>query len=485
MLVSSEKTKICEIVESFQADFWRISDAIWGYAELGLEEYRSSGLLADTLEKAGFNVERNVAQIPTAFVATWKNGTGQPVVGLTAEFDALPALSQQVGTPHKAELIQGAPGHGCAHNTMGAMQALTAVAAQKMIVENDLNATLKFYGCPAEELGVSRPHMIQAGLFKDVDVVIDCHADSLFKTTYGMLGTALHSSLISFKGKAAHAGWKPWLGRSAADAVELLHAGTERMREHIPPTGRIHWVTTFAGDVPNIVTDRAETWYYIRELDENIESVIDWLHDCVKGAALMTQTQYEVKLLAAMHQRFYNRALAEILFSNMEIVGKPEYSQKEITFAEKLQKGAGFPIKGMAYSLSLIDAEADELRASSSDMGDVCLVAPTGQISIPVWVPGTPAHDWTAATTGATSIAHKGISAAAKAVTLTIYDLLRDKSQIEKIKAEFGILKNKRPYHSYLPQDASPPLGFYKNIMEKYRDKLELQGDNFLAGNKT
>jgi aminobenzoyl-glutamate utilization protein B len=473
MALKAEKKKLINKVISLQKDFWRISDAIWNFAELSLEEYRSSELLAETLEQAGFNVTYGVAQLPTAFVATWKNGTGLPVIGFTAEYDALPALSQKCGLPQEEAIIPGAPGHGCGHNTMAAMQLLAIVALQETIVQNNLNVTLKFFGCPAEELAVSRPYMIRAGLFKGVDVVIDSHADALFKTTYGMLGTALHSTMITYYGKSSHAGWKPWLGRSAGDAVELLHAGTERMREHVPPINRIHWVTKYAGDAPNIVPDRAETWYYIRDLDENIEAVTEWVNDCAKGAAMMTQTRCEVRVLAAVHQRFYNQALAELLYKNMKVVGKPRYSKEEKAFALNLQEKARFPKKGMSYPVSLINAEEDELRASSSDMGDVCLTVPTGQISIPVWVPGTPAHDWTATVTGATSIAHKGISAAAKAVALTVFDLLTDKNQLKKIKTEFKTLSNQRPYKPFLPEKTKPPHGFYKDIMDRYRDKLE------------
>jgi aminobenzoyl-glutamate utilization protein B len=478
MALNEEKKKLINKVISLQGDFWRISDDIWRFAELSLEEYRSSELLAETLKQVGFNVTYGVAELATAFVATWKNGTGKPVIGFTGEYDALPALSQKCGVPHKEALISGAPGHGCGHNTMAAMQLLAIVALQETIVQNNLNATLKFFGCPAEELAVSRPFMIRAGIFKGVDVIVDCHADSLFKTTYGMLGTALHSTMITFHGKAAHAGWKPWQGRSAGDAVELLHAGTERMREHVTPTNRIHWVTKYAGDAPNIVTDRAETWYYIRDLDENIESVVEWVNDCVKGAALMTQTRFEVKVLAGVHQRFYNQALAELFYKNMKVVGKPRYTDKEKTFALNLQEEAGFPKKGMSYPISLINAEEDELRASSSDIGDLCLTVPTGQISIPVWVPGTPAHDWTATATGATSIAHKGISAAAKAVALTVFDLLTDKKQLEKIKAEFKKLSSQRPYKSFLPRGTTPPHDFYKDVMDRFKKKLENVGNN-------
>ena len=470
-----ENKQILNRIKTLEKKFWRLSDTIWGLAELGLEEHRSADLLADTLGEAGFEVQRGVGRMPTAFVATWQQGTGQPVIGLTAEYDALPALSQKA-VPHREAVIPGAPGHGCGHNTMAAMQALAAVAVKDIMAADGRDCTLKFFGCPAEELGVSRPFMVRDGLFDNVDVIIDCHADFQFKTTHGMLGTALHSAQFSFEGQSAHAAWKPWMGRSAGDAVELMHAGTERMREHVPPTNRIHWVTTFAGEAPNVVPDRAVTWYFIRDLDENLADVVQWVNDCARAAALMTQTRHRVKVLAAVHQRFYNACLARRLYANMKIVGKPRYTSREKEFALTLQQEAGFPARGMRYPLSLVDAAKDELRASSSDIGDVCLVIPTGQISIPVWVPGTPAHSWTATASGATSIAHKGISAGAKVVALTIRDLLDDPGLIAAARDEFEVLRRQRPYTSFLPPEAEPPLGFYQDLMARYRPLMESHG---------
>ena len=296
-----------------------------------------------------------------------------------------------------------------------------------------------------------------------------------------MLGTALYSVMYTYHGKSSHAGWKPWMGRSAGDAVELLHAGTERMREHLPPASRIHWVTTFGGNTPNTVPEKASTWYYLRGLDEDIESMVNWLESCARGASMMTQTTYETRVLSAVHQRFYNQTLARLLYNNMEKVGKPIYTAEENRFALDLQKESGLPETGMEYPIALINAEDDELRASSSDMGDVCLVVPTGQISIPVWVPGVPAHNWAAAASGSTSIAHKGISAAAKAIVLTITDLLADQGGIEQVKEEFEQLKKKRPYRSFLPPNAVPPFGFYSKMMEEYREQLQTLGDSCLS----
>ena len=261
------------------------------------------------MEADGFKVDRGVAGFPTAFVATWRNGTGKPVIGFLGEYDALPQLSQKPGSTIKDPLVLDAPGHGCSHNTMCAMQVLTITSLKEIVQKEGLNATLKLFGSPGEELLASRPYMIREGLFDEVDVVIDCHGETQFRVAYGPESTALFSFIVTFFGKTAHAGSFPWMGRSAADAVELMHAGTERMREHLRTTQRMHWITVEGGKAPNVVPDRSATWYLIRDVDDNVVNNFQWALDCAKGAALMTQTRYEVKLMAAVHQRYANRNL--------------------------------------------------------------------------------------------------------------------------------------------------------------------------------
>ncbi|MFH0801892.1 MAG: amidohydrolase [bacterium] len=471
--LNAAKQGLAKKIEAQQEKFWKISDAIWSYAELGFEEVKSSALLARTLEEAGFQVERGVAGMPTAFVATWSHGTGKPVIGFLGEFDALPMLSQKAGCPTQEPLVPGAPGHGCSHNTMCTMQALAVIGLQKIMRREGLSGTLRVYGSPAEEILASRPTMVRAGLFRDVDVVLDCHGDSYFRVQYGMEGTAMYSFIVTFFGKTAHAGSFPWAGRSAADAVELMHAGTERMREHLPTSQRTHWVTLEGGEAPNVVPDRASTWYYVRDLDENVESNFRWVMDCAQGATLMTQTRYEVKVLGAIHQRFGNKALAELIFKNIEAVGKPPYTAEEEAYARALQHAAGYPVKGMDYKLQLLSPDQEPLRGGSSDVGDVTLVVPTVTIRFPTRVPGSPSHHWTVVSTGATSIAHKGITAGAKAAALSAYDLLTRPAELAKIRAEFESLAKERPYKSFLPEGVEPPLDQYTALMKKYRSAME------------
>jgi len=472
--LDAEKLEMEKQVESRQESLWRISDAIWSYAELGLEEYKSSKLLADTLEEAGFKVDRGVAGMPTAFVANWSHGTGQPVVGFLAEYDALPMLSQKAGVSIQDPVVPGAPGHGCGHNTMGAMQALTVITMQDIIRKKGLNCTLKYYGSPAEEMLVSRPYMIRAGLFKNVDVVIDCHSSGDFSASYGRSGAGMYSFIVTFKGKTAHSGSNPWMGRSATDAVELMHAATERMREHTPVTQRTHWVTLEGGEAPNVVPDRSSTWYFIRDIDENLEGRFDWVMDCAKGAALMTQTTYEVKVLTAIHQRYSNKALAELLFENIKAIGKPEYTDEEEAFAKALQESIGLPTEGLDYPLELINAESVPYRGGSSDVGDVTLVAPCATLRFPARMPGEfPGHHWTIATCGISSYAHKGITAGAKVACCTTYDLLTRPELLAEMKNEFEELSREWPYRTFLPDDAKPPLGWNTSLMAKYRAEME------------
>jgi len=471
--LGAEKVELMKAIELNQEKYWKISDAIWSYAELGLEEYKSSKLLADTLEEAGFKVDRGVAGMPTAFVASWSHGTGKPVVGFLAEYDALPMLSQKAGSPKQDPLVPGAPGHGCGHNTSGAMQALTVTTMQEVVRKKGLNCTLKYFGSPAEEMLISRPYMIRAGLFKDVDVVIDCHLSANFSVSFGSGGAGMYSFVVTFKGKTAHSGANPWLGRSATDAVELMHAATERMREHTPMTERTHWVTLEGGEAPNVVPDRATTWYFIRDLDEHLESRFDWVMDCAKGAALMTQTTYEVKVLTAIHQDNPSKELAELIYENIQAVGKPEYTEEEEAFARAIQENTESPIRGLDYPIEIIDASKKPYFGGSSDVADVTLIAPCAGVRYPGRVPGSHrGHHWAIVAGGINSITHKGITAGAKVAVGTTYDLLTKPEVLVHIRTKFEEYSKEHPYKAFLPDNAEPPLGWNKSLMEKYQGEM-------------
>jgi len=454
--------------------FGTISDAIWTYSELGLQEFKSSKLLAETLEREGFRVETGLAGMPTCFVASY--GSGKPVIGILGEFDALPMLSQKARVPKKDPLIEGAPGHGCGHNTMGTAAVAAAIAVKRAMEKFHIKGTIKMFGSPAEEIVVSRPYMIRAGLFNDVDAVIDNHASSRFGTGYGRSGNALISAIFTFKGKTAHSAGAPWEGRSALDAVELMNVATNYLREHFKYTYRMHYVILKGGEAPNVVPDRASVWYYVRNTDERVEEMFQRVVNCAKGAALATDTELaEVRIIAAVHQRHFNKAAAELLQKNIELVGMPEWSKDDHDFARAIQKELGKEEKGMP---TLVDSLKDPSHTTfvgggSSDVGDVTLIAPTATILFPVWAPGTIAHHWSVVACNFGSTAWKGLNAGAKAMAASAIDLLTKPEELKKLRDEFESYSKDHPYKSFLPKDSKPPLDINKPLMEKWRPLMK------------
>lgn len=457
-----------EVVEKFG----RISDSIWSFAELGLQEYKSSKLLADTLEQAGFTVERGVAGMPTAFVASF--GSGKPVIAILGEYDALPMLSQKGRVPKQDPLILGAPGHGCGHNTMGTAAVAAAIATKEAMVKFGLKGTIRMYGSPAEETLISRPFMVRAGLFNDVDVVIDNHSSSDFGTGYGVSGNALFSVIFTFKGKTAH-GASAWLGRSALDAVELMNIAANYFREHLNLGHRLHYVITAGGEAPNVVPDKASVWYFIRNSDERVEEMFQKIVNCAKAAALATETELtEVRVLSAVHQRHTNKALAELFQRNIELVGMPRWDEEEETFARALQKELGAEERGMSKEVSpLREPRGGDVGGGSSDVGDVSLVAPLATIRFPGQVPGAIGHHWSSVACNYGSTAWKGLNAGAKAMAASAIDLLLKPLELKKIRDEFEAYAKAHPYRSFLPPDAKPPLDLNEELMRKWRSELE------------
>ncbi len=452
--------------------FGRISDAIWSYAELGLQENRSSALLADTLEKAGFKVERGLAGMPTCFVASY--GSGHPVIGLLGEFDALPMISQKGRVPAQDPVVAGAPGHGCGHNTMCTAAAAAAIAVKEAIDRYGFKGTIKVFGSPAEEIVVSRPHMIRAGLFQDVDAVIDNHSGSGFGTSYGRSNNAIFSVVFSFKGRTSH-GAVAWAGRSALDAVEIMNVSTNYLREHLPPSYRMHYVILEGGEAPNVVPDKASVWYYVRNTDELLEDTFRRVVDCAKAGALASGTELlPLRYIAAVHQMHANKAAAEVLQRNIELVGMPAWTEEEQAFAKVLQKELKAPENGMPSKVdSLREPRGDAFGGGSSDVGDVSLVVPTASIRFPGQVPGAIGHHWSSVACNFGSTAWKGLNAGAKAIAASAIDLLTRPEDLKKLRDEFAAYSQKYPYKSFLPADATPPLDFYDALMNKWRALLE------------
>jgi len=457
-----------DIVEKYG----RISDSIWNYAELGMQEFRSSAILIRTLEQEGFRVEKGVAGMPTCFVATW--GAGKPVIGILGEFDALPMISQKALTPYKSPVVAGAPGHGCGHNMMGTAGIAAAIAVKRSMVENNIAGTIKFFGSPAEETVISRPYMVRDGLFADVDAVIDNHASSGFGTGYGVDGDAIISAIFTFRGKTAHSAGAPWAGRSALDGVELMNVATNFLREHLFYTYRMHYVITEGGEAPNVVPDKASVWYYIRNTDERIEDMYKRVVDCARGAAMASGTTLDsVNVLTGVHQKHSNKGLAETLQRNIELTGIPEWTEKEQDFAKSLQKELGQKEDGYPKKVGqLRQPSAVQVGGGSTDVGDVSLIAPTATVNFPGGVPGMTGHHWSSVASNYGSAAWKGLNAGAKVMAGTALDLMTKPKLLEDIKKEFTEYSKTHPYKSFLPEGAKPPLGLNRELMEKFRGSM-------------
>jgi aminobenzoyl-glutamate utilization protein B len=457
-----------DIVEKYG----NIADSIWHFAELGMQEFRSSAILIRTLEQEGFMVEKGVAGMPTCFVATW--GSGKPVIGVLGEFDALPMISQQALNPVKTPVVTGAPGHGCGHNLMGTAGIAAVIAVKRSMEQNNITGTIKFFGSPAEETVISRPYMVREGIFNDVDAVIDNHASSSFGTGYGVDGNAIISAIFTFTGKTAHSAGAPWAGRSALDGVELMNVATNFLREHLFYTYRMHYVITEGGEAPNVVPDKASVWYYVRNTDERIEDMFSRVIDCAKGAALASGTTLDtINILTGVHQRHGNKGIAETIQRNIELVGMPAWTDEEQNFAKALQKELGEKEEGYPSKVNVLKTPAViEVGGGSSDVGEVTLIAPCATLNFPGGVPGMIGHHWSSVASYYGSAAWKGLNAGAKVMAATALDLLTTPKLLESIKSEFKEYSKTHPYKSFLPEGAKPPLDLNKALMEKFRDAM-------------
>jgi len=457
--------------------FGMISDSIWSFAELGMQEFKSSAILIKTLEAEGFKVEKGVAGMPTCFIASW--GSGKPVIGILGEYDALPMISQKALIPKQAPLVAGGPGHGCGHNMMGTAGIAATIAVKQSMIDNNIRGTIKFFGSPAEETIISRPYMVREGVFKDVDAVIDNHSSSNFNTFYGVDGNAVLSVVFTFKGKTAHAAGAPWAGRSALDAVEIMDVATNFLREHLFFSYRMHYVITEGGEAPNVVPDRASVWYYIRNTDERLEEMYKRVIDCARGAAIATGTTLDtIRVITGIHQRHANKGLAVTIQRNIELIGLPSWTDKEQVFAKALQKELGEKETGYPDSINpLRKPSGIQVGGGSSDVGEVTLIAPTATVNFPGGVPGAIAHHWSSVAAYYGSASWKGLNAGAKVMAATALDLFIKPKLLEDIKAEFAEYSKNHPYKSFLPQGAKPPLDLNKELMDKFHNAALRLGD--------
>ena len=453
------KSQAITDIQSKYADYKAIALQIWNYAEVGFKEVKSSALLQKTLSDKGFTVKAGVAEMPTAFVASY--GSGSPVIGILAEFDALPGLGQQA-VPEKMPVTgqSQSAGHGCGHNLFGTASVAAGIEIKDLIAAGKLKGTIRVYGCPAEEGGDGKVYMVRAGLFNDVDIVIhwhpgDANAVELTSTL------ALKTAKFRFHGLAAHAAAAPDKGRSALDGVESMDYMVNMMREHIPQETRIHYVITDGGKAPNVVPDRAEVFYYVRHpKKEEVSRIFDWVVAAAKGAAMGTQTTVDYEIISGAHDLLINNTLAAAMQVNLQQVGGVSYTPAETEFGQKLQATFTYQVPALETAGTVKPLQStDEGGKASTDVGDVSYTVPTVGLVAATWVPGTPAHSWQATACGGMEIGFKGMMVAAKTMALTAIDCYQHPALITSAKAEFT--KDKGDYHyQALLGDRKPALNY-------------------------
>ena len=470
--MSDEKNTALEWISLNKDRCIKISDTLWEFAELGLVEFKSSTLLADELEKHGFNVDRGIAGMPTAFVATW--GEGKPVVGVMGEYDALPGISQKK-LPSKEPLEAGKAGHGCGHNIHGTSGLVAAEAVKTAMEMHKIEGTIKFFGCPAEENFSGKVFMVREGFFDDIDAVISHHPGDMNAVDLRS-SLALNSAKFHFWGNASHAGGSPEQGRSALDAVELMNTGVNFLREHMIQDARIHYVIEKGGDQPNVVPAYARSWYYVRAPErEQLEFIYNWILDIAKGAAMMTRTEGKTEFLEGIYDLIPNRSISNLVVKNMRDIGLPEYDAEDLQFAREIAKTIPKDTKVSQLRKSkrpgwerlldrLIDDEIPEPWGEgetihgSTDVADVSWQVPTVEFNTATWILGTPAHSWQAVAQSGVGIGHKSLIFSAKTMATTVLELLVKKAYLEKAQKEQKERIKGKKYQSPIPKDQKPPL---------------------------
>ncbi|MEO6347666.1 MAG: amidohydrolase [Aquaticitalea sp.] len=449
------KNETATTVQSGYDEYKKIALSIWDYAELGFKENKSSTLLQSTLKDNGFTVEAGVAGMPTAFVATY--GSGSPIIGILAEYDALPGLSQD-NSPVKTSVANKTSAHACGHHLFGTGSVAAGIAIKKLLEKGKIKGTIKVFGCPAEEGGSGKVYMVREGLFNDVDIVLHWHPSDQNSVTYTS-ALANKSAKFRFYGIASHASASPEQGRSALDAVEAMDNMVNMMREHVPQETRIHYVITNGGKAPNVVPEFAEVYYYVRNPEKTmVISIFDRIAKAAEGAALGTETKMEYEIIGGTHDLLINKTLAMNMQTNLEKVGGIKYTAEEIVFAKKIQESflGKFPSIDNASVISPLHIDKNQ---GSTDVGDVSYIVPTVGVETSTWVPGTSAHSWQAAACGGTDIGIKGMILATKTLAFTAIDLFTDPALIKKAKEEFIQTKGDYQYKALLG-DRKPALNY-------------------------
>jgi aminobenzoyl-glutamate utilization protein B len=451
--LNSTKIHTINYIESIEDDLIKLSDSIWNIPELGLEEHLSSEIIIDYLENSGFNIERGVAEMPTAFIGTY--GIGKPIIGITGEYDALPGLSQKISSIKEA-VKEGAPGHGCGHNLIGISSLGSVLAIKDLMDRGFIAGTIRYFGTPAEESGIGKSYMAREGYFDDLDVCVNWHPSTFIKS-YVKNSESILDYHFRFKGKTSHAAGDPWNGKSALDGVEAFLHGINLLREHVKPSVRIHYIITNGGTAPNIVPDFAEVWLWAR--DNNMATLLtlgERIEKIAKGAAEIADVVYEIKFNKGVYNIVSTVKGAEVLQLNLEILEPIEYSNYEIEFAHQIQKAAGIEESGIIGTPLKLEEALNDTRTFTSDIGNVSWIVPTITLITTTAPKDVPWHSWCVVASSGMSIGHKGMIYSAKAMALTMIDLYLTPSLIEDLDGEFKEIIGTFQYKTMLPSGPPP-----------------------------
>ncbi len=450
-IAQKSKDEIIKNLDAQTQKYGDIAHEIWDLAEMGYLEEKSSALLQETLANEGFSIKKDIAGIPTAFVAEY--GSGYPVIAILGEYDALPGLSQEA-VPEKKTAGKAA-GHACGHHLFGTASSAAAISVKDWLKSNKMEGTIRFYGCPAEEGGSGKVYMVREGVFDDVDVALHWHPSAANAASAGA-ALANKSAKFRFHGISAHAAGAPEKGRSALDGVEAMNNMVNMMREHIPQEARIHYVITNGGKAPNVVPDFAEVYYYARHSSrEVVVDIFDRIVKAAEGAALGTGTTMEYEMIGGTHELLPNLTLQKIMHDKLTEVGGITYNDEEKAFAEKIAKTLGKETLDMETAKTVQPYQETARAYGSTDVGDVSYTVPTAGLGTATWVPGTPAHSWQAVAAGGMSIGTKGMMVAAKTLALTAMDIFENTEVIETAKKELEERRGKD--FKYVPMLGNRP----------------------------
>jgi len=477
-VVDTYKERLVRDVEAMQKQTQVINDMLFSFGELGFQEVETSKYLTSLLEKEGFDVQHGISGIPTAWMASWSNGTGRPVIGLGSDVDGIPQASQKPGVAYRDPLIEGAPGHGEGHNSGQAVNITAALALKRLMEREKLSGTIKIWPGVAEELLGGKAYFVRDGYFKDMDVVLFSHVSDNLSVAWGSPDSnGLVSVEYIFSGQSAHSAAGPWRGRSALDAVELMNIGWNYRREHLRLQQRSHYVITNGGDQPNVVPSNASVWYYFRETDYPlIKEMWNTGDKMAQGAALMTNTTVTSRILGAAWPQHFNKVVAETMYENIKRVGLPQWSKEDQTLAKAVQKELQVAEKGLAAELSKLGEpvkEESKRGGGSDDIGDVSWNVPTVTLRYPSNIPNLPGHNWVNSIAMATPIAHKGATAGAKVQALTMLDFIMDPAIVRRARDYFRDVQTKETkYTPFLRPEDKPATWLNQKIMAEYRERM-------------